>query len=352
MRRALALARLAAYSVSPNPSVGCVLTRADAIVGEGWTQPPGGAHAEIKALSTCTDPRGTTAYVTLEPCAHTGRTGPCCEALIEAGVARVVAAIEDPFEAVRGRGLARLREAGVDVQLGLLADEARRHHAGFLTRVATGRPFVRVKIAASLDGATALSNGESKWITGEAARRDVHWLRAASDAVVTGVGTVIADNPMLTARLDQSHTEPLRVTQPRAVLLDSDFSSPPQSNLLQRDSLVFTAPDTDVPAGAFEQAALPRAGRGLDLGALLDELGRRQHNEVLVEAGPRLTGAFIEARLLDELIVYQAPRLMGAGARTMANIGPFSSMDDVIQLTPVASERVGDCTKMTFTRSD
>lgn len=348
MTRAIEVARRGRYTASPNPGVGCVLVRDSSIVGEGWTQRPGEPHAEIVALANCADPSGTTAYVTLEPCAHHGRTGPCCDALIEAGVTRVIAAIEDPFPEVGGQGFARLRAAGIDVQVGLLADEARALHAGFIHRQQTGRPLVRVKIAASLDGATALANGQSKWITCDQARADVHELRAASDVVVTGAGTIIADDPQLTARNLATDVE---VTQPRAVVLDSTLRSPLSARVFQRDSLLYTLETTAVPNDvAFEHKTLPVAedGIGLSLAALLDDLGRCEINEVLVEAGAQLSGAFIRAGLANELVVYQAPRLMGQGARTMVDLGELTSMDQVIDLILIESTRVGTCTKMVF----
>ena len=347
MARAIEVARRGQYAAAPNSSVGCVLVRDARIVAEGWTQRPGLPHAEIVALSNCADPAGTTAYVTLEPCAHYGRTGPCVDALIKAGVNRVVAALKDPFPEVGGKGIQRLQAAGIDVRVGLLADEASELHAGFIRRQLSGRPFVRVKIAASLDGATALANGQSKWITCEQARADVHALRAASDVVVTGAGTVIADDPMLNARLD---TE-LDMVQPRAVIMDSTLRSPPTAKVFQRNSLVFTLAATPVTDDvAFEHAILPAAsnGSGLDLSALLDELGRREINDVLVEAGAGLSGAFIQAGLADRLVIYQAPRLMGQGARGMVDLGQLTSMDQVIDLELIESTRVGSCTKMEF----
>lgn len=346
MARAISVAGHARYSTSPNPGVGCVLVRDGRVIGEGWTQPPGQMHAEIMALNACEDARQSTAYTTLEPCAHTGRTGPCCDALIEAGVSRVVAALQDPFAEVSGRGFARLAEAGVEVAVGCMADQARELHAGFLSRVERGRPWVTVKIAASLDGATALANGHSQWITGSEARADVHRLRAASDVIVTGAGTVVADNPRLNARSDVSD----RVTQPRAVVLDSGLRSPANSQVLQRDSLVYTREHTVVgDAVAFEHATLPvDASGGLDLSALLADLSRRSVNTVMVEAGAELSGAFIQSGLADRLVLYQAPRLMGADARGMLDLGGLTRMDQVIDLELLGRQQVGNCSKMTF----
>lgn len=346
MARALAVAERARCNTSPNPAVGCVLVRDGQVVAEGWTQPPGGPHAEIVALKNCANPAGTTAYTTLEPCAHHGRTGPCCDALIKAGVSKVVAALQDPFDQVSGQGFARLRAAGVEVVVGVMEDEARKLHAGFMSRLERGRPWVTLKIAASLDGATALANGQSKWITCAKARADVHLLRACSDVVVTGVGTVIADDPMLTARPDSD----LSVSQPRTVVLDSELRAPLTSNVYQRNSLVYTLPGTPVPADAvFEHAVLPAVeGNGLSLSALLADLNSRDINDVMVEAGADLSGAFIRAGLVDRLVLYQAPRLMGCGARGMVDLGQLTRMDQVVDLELLESHRVGECTKMVF----
>ncbi|MFK8030766.1 MAG: bifunctional diaminohydroxyphosphoribosylaminopyrimidine deaminase/5-amino-6-(5-phosphoribosylamino)uracil reductase RibD [Gammaproteobacteria bacterium] len=346
MTRALEVAQKARFNASPNPAVGCVLVRDGVVVGEGCTQPPGGPHAEIVALNNCDDTHGTTAYTTLEPCAHYGRTGPCCDALIEAGVSRVVAALEDPFEQVRGEGFARLRAAGVEVVVGVLEDQARTLHAGFITRLETGRPWVTVKIAASLDGATALANGQSKWITCSKARADVHRMRACSDVVVTGAGTIVADDPMLTARVDSDWP----LTQPRAVVLDSRFRSPAEAHVMQRDSLVYTLADVEVPADAlFEHAVLPPDDvAGLSLSALLDDLGSRNVNDVMVEAGAQLSGGFIRAGLADRVVLYQAHKLMGSRSRGMVDLGELTRMDEVIDVELLDTHRLGECTKIVF----
>lgn len=346
MARAIEVAANARFNTSPNPGVGCVLVRHGNILAEGWTQPPGKPHAEIMALNACDDAHGATAYVTLEPCAHTGRTGPCAGALIDAGVTRVVAALEDPFDRVSGEGFKRLQDAGVEVTTGVMASEARELHAGFLSRIERGRPWMTLKIAASLDGATALANGQSQWITNAQARADVHWMRAASDVVLTGAGTVVADNPRLTARLDSE----LNIDQPRAVVVDSQFRSPVASHVFQRHSLLYTAPSVSVDSQLpVEHATLPeRDGGGLDLQALMADLGTREVNTVMVEAGAVLSGACVRAGLVDRLVVYQAPRLMGSGTRGMFDLGELTRMDQVIDLQLIDAQYIGDCSKMVF----
>lgn len=337
MRRALALAEGGRYTAAPNPLVGCVLVRDGAVVGEGYHRRAGEGHAEVNALLEA-GPRagGATAYVTLEPCAHHGRTPPCTEALIGAGVARVVAAMQDPNPQVAGKGLALLREAGIDVECGLLADEAAALNPGFIKRMATGRPYVRVKMAQSLDGRSALADGAARWITGPAARADVQRWRARSQAIVTGIGTVLADDPQLTVRLPEVASQALRV------VLDSALCLPPTARLLREpgSTLVATC-QVDAPQAAALTAAgaqivtLPAGAGRIDLGALLDELGRRQCNEVLVEAGPRLAGAFLAAALVDELIVYIAPHLLGHDARPAFELPPVTRMDARLDLEPL-----------------
>ena len=337
MSRALALAEGGRYTAAPNPLVGCVLVRDGAVVGEGYHRRAGEGHAEVNALLEAGPrARGATAYVTLEPCAHHGRTPPCTEALIGAGVARVVAAMQDPNPQVAGKGLALLRAAGIAVECGLLADEAAALNPGFIKRMQTGRPHVRVKMAQSLDGRSALADGESRWITGPAARADVQRWRARSQAILTGIGTVLADDPQLTVRLPGIDCQPLRV------VLDSDLALPPTARLLQEpgDTLVATC-RADAPQAAALAAAgaqlltLPRGAGGIDLGALLEELGRRQCNEVLVEAGPRLAGAFLAAGLADELIVYIAPHLLGHDARPAFELPPVARMQARLDLEPL-----------------
>jgi diaminohydroxyphosphoribosylaminopyrimidine deaminase / 5-amino-6-(5-phosphoribosylamino)uracil reductase len=346
MERALALAEGGRYTAMPNPVVGCVLVHGGACVGEGFHRRAGEAHAEVNALAQAGErAHGATAYVTLEPCVHHGRTPPCADALIAAGVARVVAACEDPNPLVAGRGLGRLREAGIAVEVGLSREQAEALNPGFAKRMRTGRPYVRVKMALSLDGRAALSDGRSQWITGAAARADVHAWRARSCAIVTGVGTVLADDPQLTARVAGLERTPLRV------VVDAALRCPPRARVLHGPGgalLACVQGARDGPPGA-EVLALPAdpqapgAGPGgrVDLRALLDMLGARACNEVWVEAGPTLAGAFLAAGLADELVLYLAPRLLGDGARP-AFVLPAPAALATPELELLELTRVGD----------
>ena len=343
MARALQLAERGLCTTDPNPRVGCVLAQGDRVVGEGWHRRAGEPHAEVLALRAAgAEARGATAYVSLEPCSHHGRTPPCADALLAAGVARVVAAVADPNPLVAGCGLERLRQAGVSVAEGLLAGQARALNAGFIRRVAGGRPLVRVKLAASLDGRTAMASGESRWITGAPARRDVHRLRARSSAVLTGVGTVLADDPRLTVRdFDGPFATPLRV------VLDPRLRTPAGAAVLAggEPTLVLHRPDVD-PAvlggtGAALQAVQP-APLGLDLAAVLAALAAREVNEVLVEAGATLAGAFMTAGLADELWLYLAPHLMGEGGRPLLCLPGLDRMSQRLGLRLRELRQVGD----------
>ena len=380
MARALELARRALYTTDPNPRVGCVLAHDSLIIAEGFHARAGDPHAERNALATAGEhARGATAYVTLEPCSHTGRTGPCADALIEAGVARVVAAMEDPNPQVAGTGLQRLRDAGIQVDTGLQEADARALNPGFVLRMSQGRPLIRIKAAASLDGRTAMASGESQWITGPEAREDVQRLRARSSAIVTGIGTVLADRPSYTVRPEQwRHGEyadgPVRA--PLRVILDPALRTPVDSPVVTADGPCLIAHADDPGAApeerrrALEHAgaellALPRARaasdpaepgaatraerRGLDLHALIAELTRRECNEVLVECGATLAGAFVREALFDELIVYLAPTLLGADARGLLDL-PFERMDQQIRLQWSDLRRVGDDLRLTLTR--
>lgn len=347
MARALQLARRGRYSTMPNPHVGCVLVREGHVIGEGYTRPAGGNHAEIEALAQAGDARGATAYVTLEPCSHHGKTGPCAEALVQAGVARVVAAMEDPNPEVSGRGLARLRAAGIDVACGLLQAEAEQVIPGFIARMRRGRGRVRAKLAMSLDGRTAMASGESQWITGPSARRDVQRLRAMSCAVVTGVGTVLADDCALTVREQELGMSPeaaarAAARQPLRVVLDSRGQTPPGARVLGpgAPTLLCYGEGEKPPAGATDCLALPFANDGLDLAALFAELNRRQCNEILVESGPRLVGGMLGAGMLDELIVYMAPCLLGSEARPLLRL-PLDTMAEKVELAFTDVRRVG-----------
>ncbi|MHB1059287.1 MAG: bifunctional diaminohydroxyphosphoribosylaminopyrimidine deaminase/5-amino-6-(5-phosphoribosylamino)uracil reductase RibD [Rhodanobacter sp.] len=328
MAHALRLAERGLYTTQPNPRVGCVIAHGGRVVGTGYHQRAGEPHAEVYALREAgADARGATAYVTLEPCAHQGRTPPCADALIAAGIRRVVVAAEDPFPQVDGRGIGKLRAAGIAVESGLMREAARELNAGFFSRIERSRPFVRVKLAMSLDGRTALANGESKWITGEAARADVQRWRARSSAILSGSGTVLADDPRLTVRLprDEEFTPPLRV------ILDRQLRTPADSHVL--DGSVPTlllhgaaASCADDRFAQVERIVLPTPGDALDLHAVLALLAGRGCNEVHVEAGPTLCGALFAAGLADELLLYVAPLLLGDGARPLLHLPMLSDM--------------------------
>jgi diaminohydroxyphosphoribosylaminopyrimidine deaminase / 5-amino-6-(5-phosphoribosylamino)uracil reductase len=359
MARALQLARRGQYSCMPNPHVGCVLVRDGHVIGEGFTQPAGGDHAEIQALKAAGDAAGATAYVTLEPCSHTGKTGPCADALVSAGVSRVVAAMEDPNPQVSGDGLDTLRAAGIAVEVGLLETEARKVIPGFIARMSRGRGRVRAKLAMSLDGRTAMASGESQWITGPAARADVQRLRAMSCAVITGIGTVLSDDCSLTVRADELDLPTAEAalasqTQPLRVVLDSSLQTPADAKILNgaASSLLCHDEQLEVPslivATGADCLALTKAENGLDLPALMDYLTARQSNEILVECGPRLAGAFLRERLLDELIVYMAPVLMGSAARPLLDL-PLDTMAQKVPLQIDDMRKVGQDWRITAT---
>ncbi|MBD8899304.1 bifunctional diaminohydroxyphosphoribosylaminopyrimidine deaminase/5-amino-6-(5-phosphoribosylamino)uracil reductase RibD [Rhodanobacter sp. DHG33] len=344
MAQALRLAARGLNTTQPNPRVGCVIAHGADVVGSGWHQRAGGPHAEVHALREAGErARGATAYVTLEPCAHHGRTPPCADALIAAGVARVVVAAEDPFPQVAGRGIAKLRAAGIAVDTGLLRDEARELNVGFFSRIERGRPFVRVKLAMSLDGRTALANGESKWITGEAARADVQRWRARSSAILTGSGTVLADDPHLTVRLppDEAFTPPLRV------VLDRDLRVPAHFHVMDAAAPTLCihdarrAPPPDAPEGV-RHAGVPLDGNGrLDLDAVLALLATLDVNELHVEAGSRLSGALLGAGRVDELLLYIAPVLLGDHAHALLELPPLASMAERWRLTVTDQRSLG-----------
>ena len=328
MTAALALAERGLYTTTPNPHVGCVLVNNGAVVGEGWHVRAGEPHAEVVALRAAGErARGATAYVTLEPCHHHGRTPPCDEALIAAGVKRVVAAMQDPDPRTAGAGLARLRAAGIETHCGLREAEARELNIGFNSRVTRGRPWVRLKIAASLDGRTALANGQSQWITGAAARRDGHAWRARACAVLTGIGTVKDDDPQLNVREVETVRQPLRV------VVDSRLETPPAAKILAGGgTLVFCARDDAAKSRPLRErgaeiVVLPNASGKVELPALLQELGRRGINELHVEAGHKLNGSLIREGCDDELVLYLAPCLLGDAAQGMAALGELSSLD-------------------------
>jgi diaminohydroxyphosphoribosylaminopyrimidine deaminase/5-amino-6-(5-phosphoribosylamino)uracil reductase len=350
MAYALRLARKGLFTTTPNPRVGCVLVKDQSIVGEGWHARSGEAHAEINALAMAGDKaRGATAYVTLEPCRHFGRTPPCVQALLAAGITRVVTAMEDPNPQVAGQGLVQLRNTGIAVECGVMETEARALNPGFITRMTQGRPFVRCKLAMSLDGRTAMASGESQWITGAAAREDVQRLRARSCAIMTGVGTILADDPSLNVRLPGEMPR-----QPLRVILDPELETPPDARTLwlDGDTLIFTGL-TKTPAFKPLQATgaeiqtLPRRGRGLDLEFALEELARREINEVHLECGATLAGAMLAAGLVDELVIYMAPRVMGDGARGLFHLPGLTRMAEAIPMEIVDIRAVGQDWRIT-----
>lgn len=333
MARALRLAERGRYTTMPNPRVGCVLARGEEMVAEGFHLRAGEPHAEVEALTHAGEQaRGTTAYVTLEPCSHIGRTGPCCEALIRAGVARVVYAMEDPNPQVGGRGLEKLRAAGVVVDGPLMEDDARALNPGFIKRMERGVPFVRCKLAMSLDGRTAMASGESKWVTGRRAREDVQRLRARSCAIISGIDTVLEDRAVLSVRapeLKLDDAEAIAARQPLRVILDSRGRLPVDAPLLEHPGPVLLVHNGSAEQKAWpeqvECIALGRDDGHIDLNALLRELARRQCNEVLVESGATLAGAFLGLGLLDEILVYMAPKLLGSNARPLFQL-PLDTM--------------------------
>lgn len=341
MARAIRLAERGAYTTRPNPMVGCVIAQGDEVVGEGWHVRAGEAHAEVNALHQAGDrAKGATAYVSLEPCAHTGRTGPCAEALVAAGVSRVVAAMRDPFPQVDGAGFDRLQAAGITVECGLMAGDARAINRGFLSRHERGRPWVRVKLATSLDGRSALNNGESKWISGEASRHDVQHWRARAGAILTGAGTVLADDPSLTVRLgdDTPFLPPLRV------VLDPGLATVARGRVREGDAptLYIHAPDAKLPRGLTAQVASAPVKAGLfDLEAVLKLLAARDINEVQIEAGATLAGAFMAAGLVDEILLYVAPVLLGENARPMFDGLGITTMAERHHLRIVESRYIG-----------
>lgn len=333
MTRALRLAERGLYTTTPNPRVGCVVVHDGTVVGEGFHERAGEAHAETRALAQAgARARGSTVYVTLEPCAHHGRTPPCADALVNAGVARVVVAMEDPNPLVAGRGLARLRTAGIQVETGLLGAEARELNIGFVTRMSRGRPWVRVKSAASLDGRTALANGVSKWITGEAARHDVQHWRARACAILTGAGTVLADDPQLTVR------DIPTPRQPRRIVVDSHLSMPLKARILEGgNTVVVTASEDTAAIGALREAGVTvvemgRPGGQVDLARLMGWLAEQGVNELMVEAGATLNGALLEVGLVDELVLYLAPALLGSTARGLFVLPELTTMAQRIHL--------------------
>lgn len=346
MARALRLARLGLRTSHPNPRVGCVVVAGGEVVGEGWHEKTGMAHAEVAALTGAgTRARGATVYLNLEPCCHSGRTPPCTDALIEAGVARVVAAMEDPDPRVAGRGARILRDAGIEVDIGLMQEPALALNRGFVSRMARGRPWVTLKIAASLDGGTALANGESRWITSEASRADVHRLRATVSAIMTGSGTAVADDPALTARCEGVTRQPLRV------LVDGGLRVPETARLFEDTAGVVVATVSSASASGrgrhVDVLSLPGVDGRVDLSRLMQHLGEREVNELLVEGGRGLGGALLKNALVDEIVLYLAPTCLGNEAVGMLDLPAITGLDQGTALNIEDIRQVGPDLKIT-----
>ena len=334
MSRAIQLAKKGMNTTDPNPRVGCVIVKEGQVVGEGWHIRAGEPHAEIHALNAAANnAEQATVYVSLEPCSHQGRTPPCSQALINAGVARVVVAMQDPHVRVNGLGLQQLRNAGIQVDTGILEAQAAELNPGFIKRMKTKRPYVRLKMAMSLDGRTAMASGESQWITSAAAREDVQRLRARSSAIVTGVGTVLADDPSMNVRLEEVERQPIRV------VMDTNLSMPVTAKMLSLPgrTLVMTCSDDDDAIQALTKAGaevmnIPYCNNSVSLASVLDTLGEMEINEVLIETGATLSGAILEQGLVDELVIYMAPSIMGDNARGLFRLPKLEKMEDKIQL--------------------
>jgi len=351
MARAFELARLGRFTTTPNPNVGCVIVRDGEIVGEGYHIKAGGPHAEVHALRMAGEKaKGATAYVTLEPCSHHGRTPPCADALIAAGVARVVASMQDPNPEVAGRGLYRLQQTGIEVSHGLMHSEAEAINLGFLKRMRTGFPYVQLKMAASLDGRTAMESGESQWITSAAARADVQRFRAQSSAILSSSATVLADDPSLNVRWDELDSDTQRIypqeslRQPLRIVIDSQNRVTPQHKLVNQSGdtwLARLATDEQSWPESTEQWVVPGRDNRVDLVLLMMQLAKRQINSVWVEAGAELAGALLQAGLVDELIVYMAPKLLGENGRALCVLPGLQSLSDAPQFTLSDVRQVG-----------
>jgi len=343
MLEAIQLAKRGWYTTHPNPRVGCVLVKNQKIIGRGWHQQAGSAHAEINALSDAkSDVKGATAYVTLEPCSHFGKTPPCCDALINTGIKRVVIAMQDPNPLVAGQGMERLKHAGIEVISGVLEKEAKTLNRGFIKRMIEKKPFVRCKMAASLDGQTALSSGESKWVTSTEARQDVQRLRAESSAILTGIGTVLADDPSMTVR-DSSFNI---IHQPARIIVDSQLRISASANILHQPGQVHLfVSEKAVSKNAklldkYKQIqqtgalvhTIDEGDHGLNLQQILNKLAQLEFNEILLETGKTLAGSMLSAALVDELMIYLAPKLMGSEGRGMFDLSAINTMQDVMDL--------------------
>ncbi|QLE87739.1 bifunctional diaminohydroxyphosphoribosylaminopyrimidine deaminase/5-amino-6-(5-phosphoribosylamino)uracil reductase RibD [Shewanella sp. Scap07] len=360
MARAIKLAHKGRYTTAPNPSVGCVITQGETVVGEGFHIQAGGPHAEVHAIRAAGDAtHGATAYVTLEPCSHYGRTPPCAKGLIDAKVARVVVAVTDPNPQVSGRGITMLQQAGIQVDVGLMSQAAAAINPGFMQRMATGLPRVTIKLAASIDGKTALQNGQSKWITGPKARQDVQRMRARHSALITGIETVLADDPSLNVRPQElgyvsEQVDSALIRQPVRVILDSGARARHSLKLFSITSPILLVSCSDYPQQETDNwpahvshLKLAAVDGRVPLDALLGYLAQ-SHNDVLVEAGATLAGAFVDQGLADELVLYQAPKIIGASGRDMLNLKVFSSMAQIPDIQLVDQVKVGVDTRFTF----
>ncbi len=358
MARALQLAEKGLYTTHPNPRVGCVLVKDDQVVGEGWHRRAGEPHAERNALAQAGErARGATAYITLEPCCHQGRTPPCSDALIEAGVSRVVAAMRDPNPLVAGKGLAQLEAAGIATEYGLMQAQAEALNPGFTKRMAEGRPYIRCKLAMSLDGRTAMASGESQWITSEAARLDVQRLRARSSAILTGIGTLLADDPSMNVRLSTEELgleADLQPPTPVRVVLDPALKTPPTAKMLKLPgpTLLLSSDDEPLHAAALDAAgaqviSLAANGCNLNLDEVLTVLAEQELNEVLLESGATLAGALLEKQLIDELVIYMAPHIMGDSARGLFHLPLLKQMSQRIGLQISDLRKVGPDLRIT-----
>lgn len=361
MHCAINLAKKGLYTTHPNPRVGCVLVKDGQMIGEGYHLKAGSAHAEVNAIASAQgQTKGCTAYVTLEPCSHHGKTGPCAQALIDAQIVRLVYGMQDPNPAVMGRGLKQLQAAGIEVIGPVLPEEAAALNPGFIKRMTEGLPFIRLKLAMSLDGRTAMASGESKWITGAEARFDVQTLRAQSDAIVTGIGSVILDDPSMTVRIDSDNQTVAAntVRQPKRIIMDTSLAIPPEAKILSAagTSMIFYTPEqASEPATSLLKsnqlelvvAETTSEGR-IDLVTAMGKLADQEINEVLVETGAVLAGAFLQAGLVDEIVVYMATKLLGSNARPLFDL-PLDTMDQAVDLNLTSMEKMGADIKLVFT---
>jgi len=347
MARAIQLAAKGLYTTQPNPRVGCVIVLNNKIVGEGFHQQAGGPHAEVHALNQAgAKAKNATAYVSLEPCSHQGKTPPCANALIDAGVSRVVCAMQDPNPLVAGQGIKKLQDAGISADCGVMETEAEALNPGFIKRMKTGLPFVRVKLAMSLDGRTAMSSGESKWITGDAARTDVQRLRARSSVILTGSGTVLADDPSMNVRISASDLgSSVEPHQPLRAIIDGELKISNESNIFKRqgECVVFTAADESQAKSitAAQVVSLPATTGKVDLVKMLKYLAEQQVNEVHLEAGSKLCGAFLGLQLVDEIVIYMAPHIMGDSAKGLFHLPEIETMSQRINLDIKEIRQIG-----------